>query len=377
MGKKTDQMKKVSLGTHVDLPSIFWHPDSIQKYLNKKMFAPLYVEISPTSACNHKCFFCYTENVMSKYGGISIPPKRLINLLIELAECGVKNVELQGTGEPLLNKGTPEAIVQGKKRGMDICLVSNFSLPNQKTIDKIVECISFLRISSLEKNHKLYEKTHGPFVNRSPEDEYKKVIKNIEYSINLKERNNLDTVFVSTFIATKYNIRHIVETAKLAKELGFNIFTIKPLIRMSQNDGHENLDINLHTQYADIFSEVENISDETFKVNCRNDFFEYYVDSSKVERNFTSCPGIYFEVLIDSDAKIYPCGEFWRNEEFCLGDLSNDTFKNVWFNKKRVKATNEFIRKNRYPVCDYRCKQFPINGILEKLSNPRLHPNVI
>ena len=116
---------------------------------------------------------------MSTYGGISIPPKRLINLFIELAECGVKNVELQGTGEPLLNKGTPEAIYQGKKRGMDVCLVSNYALPTQATMDKIVECISFLRISSLEKDSKLYEKTHGPFPNRSPEDEYKKVLRNI------------------------------------------------------------------------------------------------------------------------------------------------------------------------------------------------------
>ena len=110
MPKNKRKFETVSLGTHVDVPSIFWHPDRIEKYLNKEMFAPLYVEVSPTSACNHKCFFCYTENVMKTYGGISIPPKRLINLFIELADCGVKNVELQGTGEPLLNKGTPEAI---------------------------------------------------------------------------------------------------------------------------------------------------------------------------------------------------------------------------------------------------------------------------
>ena len=151
--EKKELLKSVSLGTHVDLPSIFWHPDRVEKFLKKELFAPLYVEVSPTSACNHKCFFCYTENVMSTYGGISIPPKRLINLFIELAESGVKNVELQGTGEPLLNKGTPEAIYQGKKRGMDICLVSNYSLPTKETMDKIVECISFLRISSLEKNN--------------------------------------------------------------------------------------------------------------------------------------------------------------------------------------------------------------------------------
>ena len=132
MMKKRNQT--ISMGTHTNIPGLLYHPDTLDKWMKGEYFPPLYVEISPTTSCNHNCSFCYVNYV--REDKMSIPEDLLIKIFQDLARAGVKACELQGTGEPLLNKGVPDAIVAGKNGGMNICLVTNGSLFTEDMLDK-------------------------------------------------------------------------------------------------------------------------------------------------------------------------------------------------------------------------------------------------
>lgn len=98
---------------------LFHHLDEVMRWRDGKDFAPIYVEINPTDYCNHKCIFCYSDYLGHKKE-LSIEGDLLIRIFRELPEAGVKSVMIQGTGEPLLNVALPDAIVAGKKAGLDI-----------------------------------------------------------------------------------------------------------------------------------------------------------------------------------------------------------------------------------------------------------------
>lgn len=360
---------EISLGCHVDMPGIFHHLDELKKWRDGENFPPLYVEISPTSCCNQKCFFCYVDYLGRQ--NYTIPHDTLIRIFKEMGEAGVKACEIQGTGEPLLNPALPEAIVAGKKAGMDICLVTNGTLFTEQSLETIVPCLSFMRFSSMELTPELYARTHG-----TGEEHYHKALNSIKQAVAIRDRDNLDTVIVVTFVVFDYNVTTIMETASMLKDLGINIFTVKPALLINHNKEHD-WQQGIHIKYKDLFEKTKALSDENFKVNYRTDFFEHYQAPEKCERAYRKCYGVEFEVHIDADAKIYPCMYCWRDERYCLGDLSNKSFTEVWYSEERKKALQRFYDDNVLDKCKLKCKQHAINGYLWNMAHPPRHKNVI
>ena len=364
------RIRTINLGTHDNIPGLLYHPDVLDKWMKGKYFAPLYVEISPTTICNHNCPFCYVSYVRNDK--MSIPDDLLTKIFRDMAMAGVKCCEIQGTGEPIVNKGVPDAIVTGKKEGMDICLVTNGSLLNEDILEKITPCLSFFRFSSLEYSPKLYARTHG-----TSEKDFHKTINALEMAIKIRDRDKLNTVIVATFTAFEYNISHIVETTLLMRDVGVDIFTIKPALKLLNNLGHEKLDTGLHNKYAELLDKAKSLSDDNFKFNLRHDMFDYSHDPSSIIIDFEYCYGVEFEITVDADAKIYPCMCHWRDERYCFGDLSKGSFEEVWKSDDRKEKMQRFLIENKKPRCDACCKQFAINPLLNKLKNPPLHVNVI
>lgn len=361
--------KMITLGTHVDTPNLIYHPDALHKWMKGEDFAPLYVELSPTAACNQSCFFCYIEEIRN---AISIEPGLLVKIVADMADAGVKSCEFQGTGEPLVNKGTPDAVVAGRERGMAITMVTNGVLASRDVLEKITPCLSFLRFSTLEPNAQIYAKSHS-----SPEDHFGKVLKAIENAVRIKHRDKLDTVIVGSVVCFEYNTPYIVETTKMLKDLGVDIVTAKTAIEVEAYN-KKTFTQDLHVTYAEEFAAAKALSDENFTFNLRTDFFEYSKDPKAVKRDFTYCYGCDFEVMLDADACLYPCMILWRNEKYRLGDLSKGkSFKDVWFSQERKDAMAKFVADHKNPVCDCKCKQFAIHPLLNKLKNPPLHVDVI
>ena len=138
---------------------LFYHLDEIQKWKRNEYFPPIMIEVNPTDLCNQKCFFCYTEYLGHK--NLSIPDAALIRIFRELGMAGVKACQIQGTGEPFVNKGLPDAIVAGNENGLDCATHTNGTLVTNEILEKIIPNLCFFRVTNMECNEKLYQKTHG------------------------------------------------------------------------------------------------------------------------------------------------------------------------------------------------------------------------
>lgn len=358
-------LKRLKLKPH----KLFHHLEEVAKWKVGECFAPVFVEISPTDMCNQKCPFCYTEYL--GHEKLTIPEDLLVKIFKDMGRAGVKSVLVQGTGEPLLNKALPNAIVAGKEAGLDIALCTNGVLLSNDVLETILPCISLLRVSAVESTPEIYAKTHG-----CPESHWHEVSKGLERAVIIRERDNLNVLIAATFMPFNHNVSTVVDVVGMSKDVGIDYIVIKP----PQHSGH-NIDHNwgrgIHAGYRDLFIEAANMQTDEFKVSMRWDMIELEQEKAPFLKEYDRCYGVEFAIMIDANARIYPCLQYWRDDRFCLGNLSLHSFDEIWKSEDRKNVLNNFYEKADLNECRCQCKQHHINMSLWELANPPMHINFL
>ena len=96
-----------------------WAPEGPQ--------GPLTLEIYPTLTCNLDCRFCDTTDRHRKPVA-ELSRERLLAIIDEAAELGVRRVFVLCVGEPLVRKDCPDLLRRVKDRGMEGILTTNGTL---------------------------------------------------------------------------------------------------------------------------------------------------------------------------------------------------------------------------------------------------------
>jgi GTP 3',8-cyclase len=360
---KPFDLNRVKLGNNVGLHSLFYHLEELVKWEKGEYFAPLFVDISPTSRCNQDCPFCFTEWLRAKPK--TIPGDLLIKIFGDMAEAGVKTCEIQGSGEPFLNPAVPDAIVTGGSGGMNICVVSNGVLLNQEILKKIMQYVSFFRISNLEPTPELYARTHG-----CAESQFRRAVYALEEAVRIRCSEGLNTVVTATVIVFYYNAPYVVDTVRMLKNIGVDVVHVKSPGIMQHNKEH-NWQTDTYDKFKDKFEEAKSLEDDDFKVNIRCDYFDFH--DGKIDRSYKKCYGVEFAVHISSGAKIYPCYTYWEDERYCLGDLNRQSFRDIWAGDERKEVMKRFYEEVDPDDCKFHCKQHSPNEVLWELANPPIH----
>jgi len=118
----------------IDSHKLIYHLAPVYNWFKGKDIYPIYVEISPSGRCNHRCCFCAFDylNYKPRY----IKKDFLIKRLSEMSICGVKSIMYSGEGEPLLHKDIIDFILYTKKVGIDVALTTNGVLLNKNMAQK-------------------------------------------------------------------------------------------------------------------------------------------------------------------------------------------------------------------------------------------------
>ena len=330
--------------------------------------SPLIVELDPTAVCNLACPGCISEDIIAT--GNSFSNKRLLELAKELKESGVKAVILIGGGEPLSHPASKEIIKYFGENDIHIGITTNGVFINNM-LEEIANYVFWTRVSVDAATQKTLDILRPAKNNSSV---FSKVISNIKRLAKIK-KGKLGFSFLvrSKADAPISNIDEIYEAAKLAKEIGCDYFEIKPSYNYKNGVAHSLVKHSISDieKIKEELKKCEELVDKNFSI-IKAITLDYLLEGNikKQIKKYTSCPIAELRTLI-TPLGIYVC-PYWRgNNKFKLGDVKEDSFKDVW-NSKHKKEIMHWLNPSKH-CAELHCLRHESNleifKIIKQLKN--------
>ncbi|QKF83319.1 radical SAM protein [Halarcobacter ebronensis] len=348
----------------LDSHKINYHPKEIAQFLDGNLTAPIYVEISPTGVCNHKCLFC-NYNYLGHEGRFK--KGKMLELVREFAKMGVKSLVFAGNGEPTLHVDTFEAIQLAKSLGIDVALSTNGAILKEKHFEILAKNLTWIRFSFNAGSAENYALVH-----QTDSSDFEKVLENIKRLKETKQRLKSEITIGSQCVLIPENKDYIIEHANRLKSLGVDYFSVKHFYN------HEHNEYSTDSNFLDE-KFLKMLEDESKKIS--DDNFSFVIRSTQnlsSKRVYDKCYGLEFIVFIDELGDVYTCFSHQHDKKTIHGNIFENSFKEIWNSKEKKNALNYInncIEKN---MCQPNCRHHQINNYLWNIKHPDIeHINFI
>jgi GTP 3',8-cyclase len=358
----------------IDDTKIKYHPERVAEWYKKrdswdlaKTINPIYIEISPVGACNHRCTFCAVDYI--GYKADFWDTGRLCQRLSEMAEAGVKSVMFAGEGEPLLHKDMAEITCHSAKAGLDVSFTTNGVLLTPKFIDKALGSIAWIKVSLNAGDAETYEKIH-----RTKASDFEKVFANLEYAVQARKSQAAKCALGAQLVLVPDNIHSVEALVKRCRDIGLDYVVIKPYSQHLSSHTHQYEEVD-YKPMLKLRDELEQYNCSTFHVVFRIGAMTRHLEGEKHYERCHATPYLWAYLMANGD--LYGCSAFLKNEDFNYGDLNKHTFKEAWEGEKR--RLNFEQMKNGFDLskCRHNCRMEVVNLHLEDLVHPPEHVNFI
>lgn len=357
----------------IDSHKLSYHPQRVTQWIEagddieklKKIY-PVYIEISPVGACNHRCTFCGVDYI--GYQNVRWETELLKQRLNELSEKGVKSIMFAGEGEPLLHKELDQIIEHCHNVGIDSSITTNLVMLNEKNVYKIFKYASWVKVSINAGTRESYASIH-----RTKPEDFDKVLKNLELAANTKKEHNLKCTLGAQMLLLPENKDEALILAKKCKDIGIDYLVIKPYSQhlFSETRKYEDID---YKPMLDLEKELEELNDENFNVVFRSNTMKK-LDSGHSYKKCFSTP--YFWAHIMANGDMYGCSAYLQQSKFCYGNLKENSLEDVWESDKRIQSITYVKEELDISNCRENCRMDEVNGYLWRLKNPQDHDNFI
>jgi radical SAM protein with 4Fe4S-binding SPASM domain len=360
----------------IDSHKLIYHPQRVAQWLEARdswsaarSVFPLYVEMSPVGACNHRCKFCAVDYI--GYQAKRLDLEKITPKLQELGRLGVKSIMFAGEGEPLLHKQLTEMIEVCADSGIDTAITSNATVVSEKFLERALPHLSWFKASLNAGSAETYADVH-----QTHADDFHKAITNLQRLVKHRDHHGYRCTLGAQSLLLPENRHEMVELARLCRDdIGLDYLVIKPY--------SQHLFSNTHTyegvSYEDmdqLAAELEAENRDNFSVVFRSNTMQKL---SQAEPRYPKCGATpFFWAYVMADGDVYGCSAYLTDERFNYGNLNEQSFEEIWQGKKR-KANFHYVReKLDIRECRTNCRMDEINRYLHALeSNNIAHVNFI
>lgn len=350
----------------IDDHKLMYHVGRCADWLNGKLIYPIYMELSPSGACNHRCTFCGLD--FMGYKKRFLDTKILKLRLSEMGLLGVKSIMYGGEGEPFLHKDMSEIINHTKGSSIDVAVTTNGVLMNKEIVQKTLSNIEWIKFSVNAGTIETYSKIH-----RTKVEDFDQVINNISYAVNYRKLNNLKCALGIQMLLLPENEGEVLTMAKIAQEIGVDYLVVKPYSQHISSITHKYSDIS-YEKYQYLAKELALFNSKIFNVIFRTETMKIW---DKGERSYDRCLSNPFWSYIDSGGNVWGCSVYLGDERFKYGNIYDNTFKEIWEGVKREESLHYVETELDVKECRINCRMDKINRFLWELKNPPEHINFI
>jgi radical SAM protein with 4Fe4S-binding SPASM domain len=358
----------------IDGHKLAYHPQRIAQLLDvgddwekAKSVYPIYMEVSPVGACNHRCTFCAVDYIGYKSRSLSL--EMLKDRLPEMGRLGVKSIMYAGEGEPLLHKHINEIVQCTYDSGISISFTTNGTAMDESFIEKSLGKSEWIKVSLNAGSSQTYAEVH-----QTKEKDFHFVVDNLKKAVKFKQDNNIScTIGVQTLLLPE-NTDEMCDLAKLCRdEIGVDYLVVKPYSQHSFSETRQYEDID----YSDSLSlgeKLRSLGTNDFSVIFRGHTIKKYALAD--DERYSKCnstPFLWGYVM--ADGAVYGCSAYLLDDLFEYGNLNEFTFKDIWQGEKRRKNFHYVLKELDIKECRKNCRMDEANRYLFDLKE-NLIPHV-
>lgn len=350
----------------IDSHKLHYHVARVNDWLQGEIIAPIYMEVSPSGACNHRCVFCALD--FMKYQPVFLDTEILKRRLTEMARLGLKALMFAGEGEPLLHPDICSISQHCVKNDLDIAFTSNGVLFTKDVAEQLLPISSWIKISCNAGTQQTYSQLH-----RCKEEDFNRVFHNLEAAVQLRSQNRHQcTIGLQTLLLPE-NSHEVIELALRCKEVGLDYLVVKPYSQHPESKTQRYAGIE-YKAMEHLAASLEAVATESFAVIFRKETMENW---DRGAHNYQKCLALPFWSYLDAKGNVHGCSMHMNNENFLYGNIYSSTFEEIWVGKKRQQSL-QWVNDNLDPqTCRVNCRMDKINNYLWKLVHPPAHKNFI
>ncbi|MEK6621147.1 MAG: radical SAM protein [Planctomycetota bacterium] len=328
----------------------------------EEMLPPIHIRIKPTNACAHNCWYCAYKADNLQLGKDMdkrdfIPKEKMLEIIDDVAEMGVKAVTFSGGGDPFYYPHLLDAVKRLAQTPVKFASLTNGARLQGEAAELFARHGTWLRISIDGWDDESYA-----YYRKVAKGEFSKVMKNME---DFKKSRGKCYLGVS-FVVDEHNARQVYPFIRKLKDIGVNSVKVSPCI--VSNDGAENN--AYHKPFFDPVKEetrraIADFADAAFEI-----FDAYHELDVKFKKGYTWCPYLQILPVIGADLNIYPCQDKAYNlDEGLIGSIKDRRFKDFWFDGKP-----KFFKINPSVHCNHHCVANEKNHlVIDYLSADKEH----
>lgn len=350
----------------IDSHKLMYHVPRVNDWLNGKIIYPIYMEISPSGSCNHRCTFCALDYMgyQKRFLDVSMLKERLS----EMGSLGLKSIMYAGEGEPFLHKQMADIIHHTKRSGIDVAITTNSVLLKKSLASEIIHDIKWIKVSLNAGTKDTYAKVH-----RTKPADFDRVLGNMSYAVRLKRENKVDCTLGFQLLLLPENRDEVLLLAEKAKDIGMDYLVIKPYSQhlLSKTKRYKNIKYNKDLDLAD---RLQKLNDNNFNVVFRTDTMERWDERHRIYRN---CLALPFWSYIDAGGNVWGCSAYLGDKRFHYGNIYENGFQEIWEGSKRTESLRMVCESLDVNECRMNCRMDKINWYLWNLKYPQDHVNFI
>lgn len=361
----------------IDSHKLIYHPQRVARFLDagddwekaKKVY-PIYVEVSPVGACNHRCTFCAVDYI--GYQSVRLDAALFVARAREMGALGVKSIMFAGEGEPLLHKQINDMVAGAVDAGIDVAFTTNATVLNEDFIARSLPLTSWIKVSINAGTPRTYASIH-----RTKERDFHRVVENLRRAVEAKRRHGLGCTIGAQSLLLPENAAEMEQLARVCRDdIGLDYLVVKPYSQhlFSETQVYEGID---YSDYLMLEDSLAALNTESFHVVFRGNTMKKYGEPESAR--YSRCNATpFFWAYVMADGAVYGCSAYLMDKRFRYGNIAEHTFQEIWEGADR-EASFRFVRHSLdIRECRKNCRMDEINRYLFKLtSDPVDHVNFI
>lgn len=350
----------------IDWHKLHLHPRQVADWLDGRDIVPLYMEISSSGACNHRCRFCSLD--FMGYQKRFLPLDIMSEKLAALRAAGLKSVMYAGDGEPLMHPDTAALTMATKKNGLDVAFTTNGVFLTEQLAASILPYCSWIKISINAGRPETYGFLHGA----KPSD-YGQVLANVKTAVRLRESLGSSCTLGLQMLLLPENENEALHLAATARDSGADYLVIKPHA-VHPKSGKTAYNSIQYGDYEHLAEEMATYETASFKVVFRHEALKRRSDGPSTA--YDRCLALPFWAYVDAGGGVWTCSRHLGEDEFYCGNLLSDNIVDIFGPARREKIA---LCTDRLDIsaCRLNCRMDPINAWLWELTHPGAHDNFI